>query len=158
MTETSDFQNARMRLNNGTGHIPALGFGTLIPDPALTIAATRDALEAGISPTSIARNDTVTSVKWARPCSQDLPLERSHEKTSLLPPRCGTPITDPSASNPLSSRASQDSSSAISTSISFTRHLRFNQATSRIRAIKTAMSFTTTESPCSKPGGRWKVS
>jgi diketogulonate reductase-like aldo/keto reductase len=29
------------------GQLPALGFGTLIPDPALTISATRDALEAG---------------------------------------------------------------------------------------------------------------
>ena len=28
-------------------NMPALGFGTLIPDPALTITATRDALEAG---------------------------------------------------------------------------------------------------------------
>jgi len=28
-------------------HMPALGFGTLIPDKALTISATRDALEAG---------------------------------------------------------------------------------------------------------------
>jgi diketogulonate reductase-like aldo/keto reductase len=27
--------------------MPALGFGTLIPDPAVTITATRDALEAG---------------------------------------------------------------------------------------------------------------
>jgi len=27
--------------------MPALGFGTLIPDPALTRAATRDALDAG---------------------------------------------------------------------------------------------------------------
>jgi alcohol dehydrogenase (NADP+) len=36
-----------MPLNNGSGHMPALGFGTLIPDKALTITATRDALEAG---------------------------------------------------------------------------------------------------------------
>jgi len=36
-----------MPLNHGGGHIPALGFGTLIPDPAVTITATRDALEAG---------------------------------------------------------------------------------------------------------------
>src|ERR1700729_2893225 len=34
-------------LNHGATHIPALGFGTLIPDPAATITATRDALEAG---------------------------------------------------------------------------------------------------------------
>ncbi|HEX8882672.1 MAG TPA: aldo/keto reductase, partial [Candidatus Acidoferrum sp.] len=34
-------------LNHGAGHMPALGFGTLIPDATLTITATRDALEAG---------------------------------------------------------------------------------------------------------------
>jgi alcohol dehydrogenase (NADP+) len=36
-----------MPLNNGGGHMPALGFGTLIPDAAVTKTATRDALEAG---------------------------------------------------------------------------------------------------------------
>jgi alcohol dehydrogenase (NADP+) len=36
-----------MPLNHGAGRMPALGFGTLIPDPAVTITATRDALEAG---------------------------------------------------------------------------------------------------------------
>src|ERR1700683_4781699 len=37
----------RIPLNHGAGRMPALGFGTLIPDAALTITATRDALEAG---------------------------------------------------------------------------------------------------------------
>jgi aldehyde reductase len=36
-----------MPLNNGSGQMPALGFGTLIPDPVVTMSATRDALEAG---------------------------------------------------------------------------------------------------------------
>jgi aldehyde reductase len=36
-----------MPLNNGNGRMPALGFGTLIPDAAETITATRDALEVG---------------------------------------------------------------------------------------------------------------
>ena len=36
-----------MPLKHGTGQIPVLGFGTLIPDAAATISATRDALEAG---------------------------------------------------------------------------------------------------------------
>src|SRR6266487_2342771 len=36
-----------MPLNHGASHMPVLGFGTLIPDAALTICATRDALEAG---------------------------------------------------------------------------------------------------------------
>ncbi|MDP9079604.1 MAG: aldo/keto reductase [Bacteroidota bacterium] len=36
-----------MKATNNTIHMPALGFGTLIPDAAATISATRDALEAG---------------------------------------------------------------------------------------------------------------
>jgi alcohol dehydrogenase (NADP+) len=47
MIETSDFRATRIPLNNGAGHIPAIGFGTLIPDPAVTLTATRDALDAG---------------------------------------------------------------------------------------------------------------
>ena len=47
MIESSDLRMRRMPLNHGAGHIPALGFGTLIPDAAVTISATRDALEAG---------------------------------------------------------------------------------------------------------------
>jgi alcohol dehydrogenase (NADP+) len=47
MIETSDLRMRRIPLSHGAGRIPALGFGTLIPDAAETIAATRDALEAG---------------------------------------------------------------------------------------------------------------
>jgi alcohol dehydrogenase (NADP+) len=47
MTGSSDLRMARIPLNNGSGHMPALGFGTLIPDAAVTITATRDALDAG---------------------------------------------------------------------------------------------------------------
>lgn len=47
MPEASDFRMTRIPLSNGVGRMPALGFGTLIPDPALTITATRDALDAG---------------------------------------------------------------------------------------------------------------
>src|ERR1700752_3054490 len=47
MIESSDFRMTRIPLNHGGGHMPAVGFGTLIPDAAETIGATRDALEAG---------------------------------------------------------------------------------------------------------------
>ncbi len=47
MAETSDLRLTKIPLNNGSGQIPALGFGTLIPDAAVTRTATRDALEAG---------------------------------------------------------------------------------------------------------------
>jgi alcohol dehydrogenase (NADP+) len=43
----TDLRMTTLPLNNGAGHIPALGFGTLIPDPAATKTATRDALDAG---------------------------------------------------------------------------------------------------------------
>src|SRR3954462_4889597 len=47
MIDSSDLRTKTMPLNNGTGHMPVLGFGTLIPDAAMTVSATRDALEAG---------------------------------------------------------------------------------------------------------------
>src|SRR5438270_7394359 len=47
MSEASDLRMKRMPLLNRAGQMPALGFGTLIPDPAVTLSATRDALEAG---------------------------------------------------------------------------------------------------------------
>jgi alcohol dehydrogenase (NADP+) len=47
MMEAVDFRSTKIPLNNGLGHIPALGFGTLVPNPATTITATRDALVAG---------------------------------------------------------------------------------------------------------------
>jgi len=47
VNESSDLRMTRIPLSKGVGKMPALGFGTLISDPALTITATRDALEAG---------------------------------------------------------------------------------------------------------------
>src|SRR3954463_11270662 len=47
MIESDSLRHTRMALNNGSGAIPALGFGTLIPDPVATRTATRAALEAG---------------------------------------------------------------------------------------------------------------
>jgi len=45
--EPPDLRLTRMSLINGVGYMPALGFGTLIPDAAVTKIATRDALDAG---------------------------------------------------------------------------------------------------------------
>src|SRR3954469_17707833 len=48
MLATDDLRFTTMPLNNESGAaIPALGFGTLIPDPVATRAATKAALEAG---------------------------------------------------------------------------------------------------------------
>ncbi|HTB96867.1 MAG TPA: aldo/keto reductase [Terracidiphilus sp.] len=47
MTDPAELRMKRIPLNNECGEIPAVGFGTLIPDAAVTLTATRDALEAG---------------------------------------------------------------------------------------------------------------
>lgn len=45
--EPDNLRYTKLSLSNGAGAIPALGFGTLIPDPIETKKATRAALEAG---------------------------------------------------------------------------------------------------------------
>src|SRR6202012_2601086 len=47
MPDSQDIRLTRTPLAHNAGQIPALGFGRLIPDPAVTVSATRDALEAG---------------------------------------------------------------------------------------------------------------
>src|ERR1700691_4029098 len=47
MVENDKLRYTKMALNNGSGAIPALGFGTLIPDPIATKTATKAALEVG---------------------------------------------------------------------------------------------------------------
>jgi diketogulonate reductase-like aldo/keto reductase len=47
MANPDDLRYTKIPLNNGSGSIPALGFGTLIPDPVATQSATQAALEAG---------------------------------------------------------------------------------------------------------------
>jgi diketogulonate reductase-like aldo/keto reductase len=47
MPSADSLRYTKIPLNNGSDAIPALGFGTLIPDPAATRQATRIALESG---------------------------------------------------------------------------------------------------------------
>ena len=47
MPATDNLRYTKIPLNNGSGAIPALGFGTLIPDPVATRVATKAALETG---------------------------------------------------------------------------------------------------------------
>jgi diketogulonate reductase-like aldo/keto reductase len=47
MAAADTLRYTRIPLTHGSGAIPAVGFGTLIPDPVVTQQATRTALEAG---------------------------------------------------------------------------------------------------------------
>ena len=63
MIESSDLRMTRIPLNHGAGHMPALGFGTLIPDAAVTISCDHETHWKPDFDTSIARNDTGTSAR-----------------------------------------------------------------------------------------------
>src|SRR5437763_1882710 len=47
MVASDNLGRTKIALNNGSGALPALGFGTLIPAPVATRTATKAALEAG---------------------------------------------------------------------------------------------------------------
>ncbi|HEY2762189.1 MAG TPA: aldo/keto reductase [Pirellulales bacterium] len=47
MPAIDNLRDTKIPLNNGSGGMPALGFGTLIPDPIATRVATKAALEVG---------------------------------------------------------------------------------------------------------------
>src|SRR5580700_4478857 len=47
MTTSDALRDTRIHLAHGSGELPAVGFGTLIPDPLATKQATRAALETG---------------------------------------------------------------------------------------------------------------
>ena len=46
MIDADNLRHTKLALNNGSGAMPALGFGTLIPDPIATKNATKAALDA----------------------------------------------------------------------------------------------------------------
>src|SRR6476660_9571944 len=61
MIGSDNLRATKLALNNASGAMPALGFGTLIPDPVATRFATRAALEAGFRQLDAAeryRNET----------------------------------------------------------------------------------------------------
>jgi alcohol dehydrogenase (NADP+) len=127
MIESSDFRIKKIPLNHGAGHIPALGFGTLIPDAAVTVSATRAALEAGFRHFDCAeryRNEReVGEALQAGLAAGEIAREDLFVTTKLW--------------------NTNHSGSTIWISTSFTLHLHFNRGRSMIRGIKTAMSFTT---------------
>ena len=57
MEEPDNLRFTKIALNHGSGAMPALGFGTLIPDPVATKTATKAALEAGFRLLDTAERD-----------------------------------------------------------------------------------------------------
>lgn len=101
MIESRDLRMTRIPLSQGAGHMPALGFGILIPDAAETITTTRDALEAGFRHFDCAERYG-NEREVGRALQEGLAAGGIAREDILLPQSCGTPIIGPSASNRLS--------------------------------------------------------
>jgi hypothetical protein len=128
-------------LNNGSGAIPAVGFGTLIPDPVTTKQATKTALEMGFRHLDCAeryRNEDAVGEAM----QEVFKAGRFGGRTSLSPRSSGTPIIVPSGSSPPLTPAAAGCKSTASIAISSTPPLPFGPATSRTRgtsAIRSSM-------------------
>ena len=102
--QSNSLRDRKLPLRGGTGTMPVLGFGTLIPDAAETRQATRTALDVGFRHIDCAeRYGNEEHVGTAiREALQAGSITRGD---LLLRPSCGTTIIARSASNPHSRRA-----------------------------------------------------
>ncbi len=157
MVESSDLRMTRIPLSHGAGHMPALGFGTLIPDPAVTITATRDALEAGFRHFDCAeryRNEReVGTALQAGLAAGGIAREDIFVTTKLWNSNHRPERVEPAFEASLERLGLKYLDLYL-----IHTPFAFQPGTIRIRGIKTEMSFTTKASLCSTPGKRWKLS
>ena len=103
--ESSDLRLTKMPLNNRAGEMPALGFGTLIPDPSVTMSATRNALHAGFRHLDCAERYG-NEREVGEVLDELLAATKSSVNRFLSPQSFGTRIIGPNASNRRSRQAS----------------------------------------------------
>ena len=138
MIATDNLRYTKLALSNGAGAIPALGFGTLIPDPIATKNATKAALEAGFRALDTA--ERYRTEKEVGEAMKDVFKAGEIKRRMCMSPRnSGTLIIVLSASNRPSRRALRNSSSIISIFISSTPLSPSNLETSKTRGTPTAM-------------------
>src|SRR5947207_15951977 len=82
MLATDNLRFTKMPLNNGSGALPALGFGTLIPDPVATRIATKAALDAGFR--LLDTSERYLTEKEVRQATQDLFREGTMERNDVF--------------------------------------------------------------------------
>jgi hypothetical protein len=123
MTTSDTLRDTRIHTTHGSGEIPAVGFGTLIPDPVVTKQAARTALEVGFRHLD---------------CAERYRNEAAVGDAIQDAFKAGTPIIARSGSSLPSMRVAGDCNSTISTAISSTLRLHFNLATNRTRGTSTA--------------------
>jgi hypothetical protein len=138
MVEPDNLRYTKIALNNGSGAIPALGFGTLIPDPVATKNATKAALEAGFRQLDTAERYR-TEKEVGEAMQEVFKAGKIKRRTCLSPRSSGTTIIVLNARTSPSRPVSRNSNSTTSISISSTPPLPSNLETSKTRGMRTAM-------------------
>src|SRR6516165_9565348 len=132
MLERDNLRHTKMDLNNGSGAIPALGFGTLIPDPVATRTATKAALEAGFR--LLDASERYRNEKEVGEAMQEVfKAGKIKREEVFIATKLWNNNHRASALNPPWRPASRGSSSTTSISISSTPPLPSNPETSKTR-------------------------
>jgi diketogulonate reductase-like aldo/keto reductase len=138
MVEPDNLRFTKIPLNIGSGAIPALGFGTLIPDPVATKTATKAALEAGFR--QLDASERYRNEKEVGDAMQEVFKAGKIKRADVF---VATKLWNnnhrPERVNPPSRRVSRSSNSTMPISISSTLPLRFGRATSKTRGTPVAM-------------------
>jgi hypothetical protein len=107
MTTPDTLRYTRIHLAHGSGELPAVGFGTLIPDPVATKQATKAALETGFRHLDCAeryRNEEAVGDA----IQEAFKAGRFSGRSCSLPPSYGTAIIVRSGSSLPSTRVAGD--------------------------------------------------
>src|SRR6266404_8568330 len=137
MAAPDTLRYTKIPLTHGSGAIPALGFGTLIPDPLATKHAAKTALETGFRHFDCSeryRNERAVGDAM----QEVFKAGTIQRKDVFVTRRSGITIIVLSGSNPPSRRAASDSNSTMSIAISSIPPLPSNRAMSRIRGTSAA--------------------
>ena len=157
MASNEDLSRVTFALNNGSGAIPALGFGTSLSDRTKTRDAVKAAVKVGFRHLDAAeryRNEAEVGAAlkelFARRHSPPRRAVRDHQAVEQQPsPRTGQVG--------IASQPRAGSGSTPSTCIWCTPRSRSSPATTKIPATRTELSSMTTASRWRKPGQRWKA-
>ena len=138
MVGPDNLRYTTIALNNGSGAMPALGFGTLIPDPVATKNATKAALEAGFRLLDTAERYR-TEKEVGEAMQEVFQAGKIKREDVFVVTKLWNTNHRPERVKPPSRPVSRNSSSTSSTCISSTPPLRSNPGTSKIRGMRTAM-------------------
>ena len=137
MTAPDTLRYAKIPLNHGSGGIPALGFGTLIPDPLATEQATKTALEVGFRHFDCSeryRNEQAVGDAM----QEVFKAGTIQRKDVFVTTKLWNNNHRPERVKPALRRVASDSDSTMSIAISSTPPLPSNRATSRTRGTSAA--------------------